>query len=122
MSDNPPPPPPPPADGPLEPYRYPPGYEPPKSGGNGARIAIGVGLAFALPTVLGLLGTLLSQVSPDLGGISFGLVAPLMLLVPIGLLFSAKTRYVGIGMLITYAVVVVLAAGACVVLLAGLGY
>ena len=103
------------APGPYLPY--PPGYSlgpPPRS--DRWKIWVGIGLAIPALIVTGLLAGAVGVVD-DSGGLS-GLVGLAGLVGPVVLLFFRSTRKLALGLLIGYAVLFILVAGACVALLA----
>ncbi|GAB2972927.1 hypothetical protein [Nocardioides montaniterrae] len=72
----------------------------------------------ALLFALGMLTSLVTSISPSSGSAATGIIPLLGFGVPIGLLFNARTRPWGVGILIGYAVLMIVAAGACVLLFA----
>lgn len=111
----PPPPPPPPGPGPVAP--------PVASGGSillGLGIGLGtmaatVGLAWALSGALSLPQLLTDWVGSIAGILPFGMII-------VGIVLSAlpKTRRTGAGILLSYGILILVAGGLCVALLAGL--
>jgi len=98
---------------------YPPPPGPPPQSGHGMKIFGGImigGFAtFFLP--------LLSLGIIDSTGIGFGAIFVALLLVPvigIGLLFGEPTRRWGIGLLIGWAIVLIVVGGSCVAIIASL--
>ena len=118
---------PPPYGGPPQhPYGGPPGEPPPSGMSNKAKFWLGVVLALPAsilgPVLVGVAVNLGQVVSADgplsgiLGGlVSLGLLAGFVVLVVI-----ERTRWIGLGMLAGTAILFVVAAGACVVLIIGL--
>ncbi len=111
MSDKPPPGPPPP----------PPSYPamPPVSGGPPPeketwKLWVGIGLAVPYLLVIGVLTGLVGRA--DAGAAT--IVALIGFVAPIGLLFPSRTVKFGLGLLIGYAALVVIGAGACIALFA----
>ena len=93
-----------------------PGGPPPRS--DRWKIWLGIGLAIPALLATGLVtGTM--GVVDDSGALS-GIFLVAGLLAPVVMLFFATTRKVAIGLLIGYAAVFILAAGACIALLASL--
>ena len=94
---------------------------------NKAKFWIGVGLAVPAVVVGPLLvsaalnlGQVISADSP-LGGILSSLAALLLLAGLVTLMVLEKTRWFGLGMLAGFAILLILAAGACVVLIIAIG-
>ena len=104
------------------------GPQPPRRGlSNVAKFWIGVGLCLPLLFVVGALQALPGAVAnalslpPELGQFSaLGLDVALLAAMVVGLVVE-KTRFYVVGVLAGLAVLFVLAAGACVLLLSGLG-
>ena len=106
---------------PLPPYPtpyYPQGWQPPPKQKNGGKVALGIAIGMAAPFVVGFAGMGIGTVDNGALGPLAGLLPLVMLLGPIGLIIPEKTRFIGVGIYIGYAVLLVLAAGLCVVLLA----
>jgi hypothetical protein len=113
---------------PPSPYALPGGPPPPRRGrSNVAKFWIGVALCIPLMFLVGLLEAVpsiaadalsLPEVVPGIAaaGINLALFAAVI----VGLVLE-KTRFLVLGILACLAVLLVVAAGACVVLLAGLG-
>ena len=124
MSQQPPPPyggPPVPPD--QSPYGRPPDHPPPSGMSNKAKFWVGAVLAVPAvivgPLLVGgalNLGQVISADGP-LGGVLSGVVALLLLAGLVMLMVVEKTRWIGLGMLAGFAILAILAAGACVVLI-----
>lgn len=98
--------------------------QPPKEGmSNKAQTWLGIALTIPLVLVMSLIGGALGALGNGSSASTTvaGAVIPLASMgVPIALLFSSRTRFIGVGLFIGYAVLLIVAAGACVVLLAAL--
>jgi hypothetical protein len=95
---------------------YPPGpYDapPPRSD----RWKIWVGIALAIPALMATAAVVALAGAIDNSGALSGLVGIACLVAPIVLLFFPATRKIALGLLIGYAVIVILLGGACVALL-----
>ena len=105
------------APAPPPPGNYPAGgyYAPPQRSDRW-KIWLGIGLAIPALIVTGMLAGLMGVVD-DSGALS-GIVGLAGLVAPIVMLFFRSTRKLGLGLLIGYAVLFILVAGACVALLA----
>lgn len=120
MSGNLPPPPFPP--GPPGPPMYPQGGPGPSRSGNRAKILTGMAFSIVVVAVSslvggGLVGLLNAANASANAAATVGLLAGLAgLLVPFVLLFFDRWRMFGVGVLIGYAVWLIVAAGACVAL------
>lgn len=97
---------------------YPPGWQPPPKQRNGRKVALGIVIGIAAPFVFGFLTTVIGSATGNGVGPLGGLVPLLLLLGPIGLIVPDRTRFIGVGIYIGYAALLVLGAGLCVVLLA----
>jgi hypothetical protein len=98
------------------PGNYPSGASTPPGRSDRWKIWLGIGLAIPVLAVTGLLAGLLGYT--DESGASSGIVALIGLLGPVVLLFPSATRKLALGLLIGYAALFILAAGACVALIA----
>lgn len=114
----------PPHGGPPGPYPPPPG----QSGGMSNKAKFWVGVVLALPTIVlaGLISGATSAVADGISGDSAlaGVVAVVVGLAELGALIGAivwgRTRWFAVGVIAGGAVLLILAAGACVVLLVAL--
>ena len=122
--------PPPPSGGPPStPYGGPPGPYPPEPSGPGGGMSnkgkFWLGVALTLPAMfvsgvlVGIPAAALDSLnaSQDIGELLSGLVGLALLAGWIMMLVLEKTRWIALGMLAGSAIVLILAAGACVVLL-----
>ena len=95
---------------------HPPGpYGAPPSRGD--RWKIWVGVALAIPALMVTFGLAAVGGAIDNSGALSGLLGIAGLIAPIVLLFVPATRKIALGLLIGYAVIVILLGGACVALL-----
>jgi uncharacterized membrane protein YhaH (DUF805 family) len=112
---------------PPSPYGRPPDHPPPSGRSNKAKFWIGVLLAvpavIAGPLSIGAAVNLGQVISPDspLSGMLSGIVSLLLLAGLVTLIVVERTRWVGLGILAGLAILLILAAGACVVLLVSIG-
>ena len=104
-------------------------YQPQKPPGMSNRARFWIGVALAIPvlvlagTVNGIAGAIGSAVDPNTGSMTGVLVVIVDLLMFVGLVVAIvmpRTRYFALGVLAGVAILFVLLAGACVLLLAGL--
>ncbi len=100
----------------------PPHHPPPVPGGGPQRNRVLAIVGGALITVLGTALVALFSLLPSGGGfVVFAVLIPFVcLVVGLGLLFAENTRPWGIGMVIGFFVMLIVGAGACVALIAGL--
>ncbi len=95
----------------------------PATPGRTAPLLIGAVLGGADAVVTGVLGLGLGlgALGPGNGSTWLGVLVPVLgLLLPVGMLFGAGTRWWGVGMLIGYFAALVVLGGVCAVVLAGL--
>lgn len=85
------------------------------------RIWLGIALSIPYLVVAGVVMGGLGNLGNGAGGDLAGLVGLAVFAAPFVMLFFRATRKVAIGLLIGFAALMILAAGACVALLAGLG-
>lgn len=112
----------PPGPPPGPPLGPPPGYgppgPPPASSGRTLPLVVGGLLGGVDVVVTSLFGV---GVSGSAGNAALGLVGPVVGLgIPVVLLFSAATRWWGVGMLIGYFLTLIVLGGACAAILFGL--
>lgn len=100
-------------------YPPPPPVDAPTADDSGGSVVLGL--------VLGLVGTALGAFGPffvflpDGGGQKFLLLLPIVLVVGIALTVKGSTRRTGVGMLLGWAVGLLVSAGTCLYLLSTLG-
>jgi len=99
------------------PYPPPPGpYGAPPPRGD--RWKIWMGIALAIPALMATAAVVALAGAIDNSGALSGVVGIACLVAPIVLLFFPATRKIALGVIIGYAVIVILLGGACVALLA----
>ena len=111
---------------PPSPYGMPPAHPPSSGMSNKAKFWLGVVLAIPAtirgPVIVGVAVNIGQAISADgsLSGILGALASLLLLAAFITMAFFDRTRWIALGMLAGAAVLLILAAGACVLLIVGL--